>query len=29
VRSVDVDSDHYLTLREPDVVAGHIREFLA
>lgn len=29
VRRVDVDSDHYLTLREPDVVAGHIREFLA
>jgi 3-oxoadipate enol-lactonase len=26
---VDVDSDHYLTLREPDVVAAHIREFLA
>ena len=29
VRRVDVDSDHYLTLREPDVVAGLIREFLA
>jgi 3-oxoadipate enol-lactonase len=28
-RSADVDSDHYLTLREPDVVAGLIREFLA
>lgn len=28
VRRVDVDSDHYLTLREPDAVAGHIREFL-
>ena len=29
VRRVDVDSDHYLTLREPDVIAGLIREFLA
>jgi 3-oxoadipate enol-lactonase len=29
VRRVDVDSDHYLTLREPDAVAGLIREFLA
>jgi pimeloyl-ACP methyl ester carboxylesterase len=28
VRRVEVDSDHYLTLREPDLVAGHIREFL-
>jgi pimeloyl-ACP methyl ester carboxylesterase len=28
-RRADVDSDHYLTLREPDVVAGLIREFLA
>jgi pimeloyl-ACP methyl ester carboxylesterase len=28
VRRADVDSDHYLTLREPDVVAGLIREFL-
>jgi pimeloyl-ACP methyl ester carboxylesterase len=28
VRRVDIDSDHYLTLREPDVVAAHIREFL-
>jgi pimeloyl-ACP methyl ester carboxylesterase len=29
VRRVDIDSDHYLTLREPDAVAGLIREFLA
>jgi pimeloyl-ACP methyl ester carboxylesterase len=29
VRQVEVDSDHYLTLREPDTVAGLIREFLA
>jgi len=29
VRRVDIDSDHYLTLREPDLVAAHIREFLA
>jgi pimeloyl-ACP methyl ester carboxylesterase len=29
VRRAEVDSDHYLTLREPDVVAGLIREFLA
>ena len=29
VRLVDVDSDHYVTLRKPDVVAGLIREFLA
>jgi pimeloyl-ACP methyl ester carboxylesterase len=28
-RRAEVDSDHYLTLREPDVVAGLIREFLA
>jgi len=28
VRRVDIDSDHYLTLREPDLVAAHIREFL-
>jgi pimeloyl-ACP methyl ester carboxylesterase len=28
VRRVEVDSDHYLTLREPDRVAGLIREFL-
>ena len=29
VRHVDLDSDHYVTLREPDIVAGLIREFLA
>jgi pimeloyl-ACP methyl ester carboxylesterase len=29
VRRAELDSDHYLTLREPDVVAGLIREFLA
>jgi pimeloyl-ACP methyl ester carboxylesterase len=29
VRRVAVDSDHYLTLREPELVAGLIREFLA
>jgi pimeloyl-ACP methyl ester carboxylesterase len=29
VRRAEVESDHYLTLREPDVVAGLIREFLA
>ena len=29
VRLVDVDSDHYVTLREPDTVAGLIGEFLA
>ena len=29
VRRVDIDSDHYLTLREADAVAGLIREFLA
>jgi pimeloyl-ACP methyl ester carboxylesterase len=29
VRRVEVDSDHYLTLREPDRVAQLIREFLA
>ena len=28
-RRVEVDSDHYLTLREPDVVAQLIREFLS
>jgi pimeloyl-ACP methyl ester carboxylesterase len=27
-RLVEVDSDHYLTLREPDLVSGLIREFL-
>ena len=29
VRRVEIDSDHYLTLREADAVAGLIREFLA
>jgi pimeloyl-ACP methyl ester carboxylesterase len=29
VRRVEVDSDHYLTLREPDRIAALIREFLA
>ena len=29
VRRAEVDSDHYLTLREPDRVAQLIREFLA
>ncbi len=28
-RLVEVDSDHYLTLREPELVTGLIREFLA
>jgi pimeloyl-ACP methyl ester carboxylesterase len=26
---VEVDSDHYLTLREPELVTGLIRDFLA
>jgi pimeloyl-ACP methyl ester carboxylesterase len=29
VRRVEVDSDHYLTLREPDRIADLVREFLA